>query len=115
MAIENRYIEGVLAGSQTANQAGAATTTTLCVGTVLGKNTSTNKFYLVNSGNVDGTQTASVVLAQTTETSGGDTTVPMLTNAEFKGSTLRFGGSDVLSTHFDTTTGRTKARTFYFL
>jgi hypothetical protein len=102
MSFPTRIILGTLAANQAGN---GATSTTLVVGTALGLNTS-GTFQLLNSQNSNGSQVLSAILMETTETAVGAVTVPMLVVGVSKGSTVRFGGSDQLSTHFNVTTGR---------
>jgi hypothetical protein len=98
----SRVILGTLAANQTGN---GATSTSLVVGTALGLNTS-GTFQILNSANSNGSQVLSGILMETTETANGAVVVPILVVGSVKGSTVRLGGDDTLSTHWSVITGR---------
>jgi hypothetical protein len=75
----------------------------LTVGTALGIVTSTGKLKVLNSANTDGSGTFAAVLNQTLDTTGADATnAPVITGqCGFGKGSLKYGGSDTDSTHFN--------------
>jgi hypothetical protein len=75
----------------------------LPVGSALGIITATGKLKLLNSLNSDGSQTFAAVLNKTIDTTSGDVanTPVIIGQCGFPRGSLRYGGSDVDSVHFN--------------
>ncbi len=71
----------------------------LARGACLGKITASGKLTLLNSANIDGSQTFFAVLAAATDASAGDATCPVYLTGEFNSNALIFGGTDTAATH----------------
>jgi hypothetical protein len=75
----------------------------LTVGTALGTVTATGKLKVLNSLNSDGSQTLAAVLNKTIDTTSGDVvnTPVIIGQCGFPKGSLKYGGSDSDSAHFN--------------
>jgi hypothetical protein len=71
----------------------------LARGTVLGKITASGKYKIVNSANVDGSQTPVCVLAQAVDATAADVVTSVYLTGEYSSNALVFGGTDTATTH----------------
>jgi hypothetical protein len=71
----------------------------LARGTVLGKISASSKCVIVNSTNVDGSQTPFAVLLEAADATADDVPAPIALCGEFNEDSLIFGGSDTKVTH----------------
>jgi len=88
----------------------------LPVGTALGIVTATGKLKLLNSLNSDGSQAFAAVLNKTIDTTSGDVanTPVIIGQCGFPKGSLRYGGTDTDSTHFNAL-GQARANVDFYL